>query len=430
MQATAISTNTLTVVRAQFSTTAIAFADLDTIEIRMLANYLETPFSAATALEMPVDLTLNGNFINFGGSSTSTAYNITSVGGVPQMTGAANYKYTFTSNSLVMNAGTTWYSMTLANSAGFTLTTNNVVRIQANNSGVQFGATGARITHIDNDGTLASASATTGITSLAAKTYADSVGGGAPEGTAVLSTGEVGGTKFLREDGDGTCSWQNATSTFTPSSTDTLTNKTIDANGTGNSISNIDIADLANGTDGELITWDASGAPAAVAVGTANQVLTSNGAGAAPTMQDVAGNPYYFSAYKAGAQTVSDSVSTIIQFDTEIADPSGDYDNTTNYRYTPSKAGYYTIVAGVAFASFIDGGYLNLVLSDGTATLAQAILTNGGARSCGTTVTAVLYFNGTTDYVVAKAYHINGGASKSTFAGIVTNFSGYRIIQD
>lgn len=28
------------------------------------------------------------------------------------------------------------------------------------------------------------------------------------EGTAVLSTGEVGGSKFLREDGDGTCSWQ------------------------------------------------------------------------------------------------------------------------------------------------------------------------------------------------------------------------------
>lgn len=29
-----------------------------------------------------------------------------------------------------------------------------------------------------------------------------------PEGTAVLSTGEAGGTKYLREDGDGTCSWQ------------------------------------------------------------------------------------------------------------------------------------------------------------------------------------------------------------------------------
>ena len=30
----------------------------------------------------------------------------------------------------------------------------------------------------------------------------------APEGTAVLSTGESGGNKFLREDGDGTSSWQ------------------------------------------------------------------------------------------------------------------------------------------------------------------------------------------------------------------------------
>ena len=29
-----------------------------------------------------------------------------------------------------------------------------------------------------------------------------------PEGTAILSTGESGGTKFLREDGDGTSSWQ------------------------------------------------------------------------------------------------------------------------------------------------------------------------------------------------------------------------------
>ena len=31
---------------------------------------------------------------------------------------------------------------------------------------------------------------------------------GTPEGTAIKSTGEAGGTKFLREDGDDTCSWQ------------------------------------------------------------------------------------------------------------------------------------------------------------------------------------------------------------------------------
>ena len=45
------------------------------------------------------------------------------------------------------------------------------------------------------------------------------------------------------------------------------------------------VSELANGTDGELITWDTAGVAATVAVGTAGQVLTSNGAGAAPTFQ-------------------------------------------------------------------------------------------------------------------------------------------------
>ena len=45
-----------------------------------------------------------------------------------------------------------------------------------------------------------------------------------------------------------------------------LINATIDANGTGNAITNIDVADLANGTDGELITWSATAGPASVDV--------------------------------------------------------------------------------------------------------------------------------------------------------------------
>ena len=47
----------------------------------------------------------------------------------------------------------------------------------------------------------------------------------------------------------------------------------------------VTLAMMEDGTDGELITYDASGVAAKVAVGTAAQVLTSNGAGAAPTFQ-------------------------------------------------------------------------------------------------------------------------------------------------
>ena len=46
---------------------------------------------------------------------------------------------------------------------------------------------------------------------------------------------------------------------------------------------------LADGTDGELITWDTAGVATTVPAGTATHVLTSNGAGAVPTFQAAAG---------------------------------------------------------------------------------------------------------------------------------------------
>jgi hypothetical protein len=69
----------------------------------------------------------------------------------------------------------------------------------------------------------------------------------------------------------------------TISSAHTLTNKTI--NGSQLVAASVSFTQLANGTEGELLTWDAFGIIATVAVGTAGHVLTSNGAGAAPTFQ-------------------------------------------------------------------------------------------------------------------------------------------------
>jgi len=59
----------------------------------------------------------------------------------------------------------------------------------------------------------------------------------------------------------------------------------------------VTLAKMAPGTDGNLITYDASGNPVAVATGTAGQILTSAGAGAPPTFA-AASNPY--TAYSAG----------------------------------------------------------------------------------------------------------------------------------
>lgn len=125
-------------------------------------------------------------------------------------------------------------------------------------------------------------------------------------------------------------------------STKTLTNTTIDANWTGNSISNIDVADLANGTDWELITWDAAWAPATVAAWTATHVLTSNGAWAAPTFQAAwggGGSSEEFSVYLS-AQYNFTTTSTILPFDTESFDTWANFDTGT-YKYTAPSAGKY-----------------------------------------------------------------------------------------
>ena len=51
----------------------------------------------------------------------------------------------------------------------------------------------------------------------------------------------------------------------------------------------VTLAKMASGTDGEILTYDASGNPVAVSVGTDGQVLTSTGAGSPPAFETAAG---------------------------------------------------------------------------------------------------------------------------------------------
>lgn len=63
--------------------------------------------------------------------------------------------------------------------------------------------------------------------------------------------------QVITTDGNGNLSFATVNTSFTASSTDTLTNKTFDANGTGNSLSNVEVADFAASaivTEGEGIS--------------------------------------------------------------------------------------------------------------------------------------------------------------------------------
>ena len=63
----------------------------------------------------------------------------------------------------------------------------------------------------------------------------------------------------------------------------------------------VTLAKMAPGTDGNIISYDASGNPVAVATGNAGQLLTSAGAGAPPTFADApAGGPSVGKAFFMG----------------------------------------------------------------------------------------------------------------------------------
>ncbi len=95
------------------------------------------------------------------------------------------------------------------------------------------------------------------------------------------------------------------TSNVTPTGTWNYTGATLTAKGASFTF-------IKDGTDGELLTWDANGVIATVAVGTATQVLTSNGTGAAPTFQAAGGGNLVLVEHKdVGSDTTSVTFSSL-----------------------------------------------------------------------------------------------------------------------
>jgi hypothetical protein len=124
------------------------------------------------------------------------------------------------------------------------------------------------------------------------------------------------------------------------------------------------------------------------------------------TASTFAGTGPSFSAYRSGTQSVSSSVFTKIEFNVEDWDTNSNYDNSTNYRFTPNVAGYYHVSLSVSW-SFTSGISLPAIYKNGSVWKYGALQGATGAGCLGTT-TALVYLNGTTDYIEAYVYQNNG----------------------
>jgi len=93
----------------------------------------------------------------------------------------------------------------------------------------------------------------------------------------------------------------------------------------------VTLAKMASGTDGNIISYDASGNPVAVATGSSGQVLTSAGAGAPPTFAAAGGG----SLVKLASTTISSGVAAVSFNSTYV---NSTYDNYRVIAYGLSTA--------------------------------------------------------------------------------------------
>ena len=137
----------------------------------------------------------------------------------------------------------------------------------------------------------------------------------------------------------------------------------------------------------------------------------------------VAGTGPAFSAYLSADQSVSSGVVTKIQFDTEEFDTNNNFDNATNYRFTPTVAGYYQINA--SFRS--EGSSLTTVLfyiyKNGSQIFIPGLDT---AHSSTTHISGstLVHCNGTSDYIEIYG-RVDGSGTK--FGNNNCRFSGFLV---
>ena len=141
-----------------------------------------------------------------------------------------------------------------------------------------------------------------------------------------------------------------------------------------------------------------------------------------------------FHAYRSSGQSLSSNTLTKIQFNTEIFDTDNNYDNSTNYRFTPTTAGKYYCYSAIDsswtgsvgghrnqtefykngssinstyknsnFMDFYDGANIDLITT----------FYGGG----------IIDFNGSSDYL--EVFH-RSNASTPTATGV---FGAYKIIE-
>ena len=127
-----------------------------------------------------------------------------------------------------------------------------------------------------------------------------------------------------------------------------------------------------------------------------------------------------FSAYPNANQTVTSSTFTKIALNTELFDTNNCFDSTTNYRFTPTVAGYYQVNASMGFTGTVSRVIIDIYKNGSEYLRGTDIVVTGNNVS----TSSLVYCNGTTDYLEAFVFITGSGTLTVVGNSVLTQFSG------
>jgi hypothetical protein len=143
------------------------------------------------------------------------------------------------------------------------------------------------------------------------------------------------------------------------------------------------------------------------------------------TASTFAGTGPAFSAYQSITQSgITNVVPTKVQFQTEEFDTNSNFDNSTNYRFTPTVAGYYQVNGGVTLNSITaTHSCLAIIYKNGSAFKNGCTAKPSTSNYPSTVASTLIYLNGSTDYVELYIYGDIGSAYALVAGQTFTYFS-------
>jgi hypothetical protein len=132
-----------------------------------------------------------------------------------------------------------------------------------------------------------------------------------------------------------------------------------------------------------------------------------------------------FSAYNSSVQSIAHNTFSKVQFQTENFDTNNNFDNSTNYRFTPTVAGYYHVTEQVALNSLTANSFSGIYKNGGAIAYSPVAAGWTGIANTLSSIAVDVYMNGTTDYLEVYVYQASGGSLNTINSANATMFSAF-----